>query len=89
MQEIGRDEVRRLVSDEAGQLVEVLPAKEYEEEHLPGAVNLPLLGDGAASSETPDLLEGGRRPGFDNRLRQMTADVERLAEKSPGSLAVP
>ena len=24
------------------QLVEVLPADEYQEEHLPGAVNLPL-----------------------------------------------
>ena len=24
------------------QLVEVLPAEEYEEEHLPGAINLPL-----------------------------------------------
>ena len=39
--EIDRDEVRRLV--EAGaQLVEVLPSSEYEEDHLPGAVNLPL-----------------------------------------------
>jgi rhodanese-related sulfurtransferase len=24
------------------QLVEVLPSKEYDEEHLPGAVNIPL-----------------------------------------------
>lgn len=24
------------------QLVEVLPAKEYREDHLPGAINLPL-----------------------------------------------
>jgi rhodanese-related sulfurtransferase len=24
------------------QLVEVLPAEEYEEEHLPGAINIPL-----------------------------------------------
>ena len=39
--EIDRDEVRRLV--EAGaQLVEVLPSSEYEEDHLPGAINLPL-----------------------------------------------
>jgi rhodanese-related sulfurtransferase len=39
--EIGRNEVRRLV--EAGaQLVEVLPRAEYEEEHLPGAINIPL-----------------------------------------------
>ena len=38
---IGRDEVRRLVDDGA-QLVEVLPREEYEDEHLPGAVNIPL-----------------------------------------------
>jgi len=38
---IDRDGVRRLL--EAGaQLVEVLPAKEYHEEHLPGAINIPL-----------------------------------------------
>jgi rhodanese-related sulfurtransferase len=35
------DEVRRLVT-EGAQLVEVLPKEEYEEEHLPGAINLPL-----------------------------------------------
>ncbi|MBA2567614.1 MAG: rhodanese-like domain-containing protein [Thermoleophilaceae bacterium] len=28
--------------DEGAQLVEVLPAEEYEEEHLPGAINIPL-----------------------------------------------
>jgi rhodanese-related sulfurtransferase/CBS domain-containing protein len=39
--EIGRDEVRRLL-DAGAQLVEVLPREEYEEEHLPGAINLPL-----------------------------------------------
>jgi rhodanese-related sulfurtransferase len=39
--EIDRDEVRRLL--EAGaQLVEVLPSPEYEEEHLPGAIHMPL-----------------------------------------------
>ena len=39
--EITRDDVRRLAS-EGAQLVEVLPANEYEEDHLPGAINLPL-----------------------------------------------
>lgn len=39
--EIDRDGVRKLL-EEGGQLVEVLPAAEYEEEHLPGAVNIPL-----------------------------------------------
>jgi len=39
--DIDRDEARRLIEGGA-QLVEVLPASEYEEDHLPGAVNLPL-----------------------------------------------
>jgi rhodanese-related sulfurtransferase len=39
---IGRDEVRRLAQEEDAQLVEVLPAEEYEEEHLPGAISIPL-----------------------------------------------
>ena len=39
--ELHRDEVRRLVADGA-QLVEVLPADEYEVEHIPGAINIPL-----------------------------------------------
>lgn len=39
--EVGRDEVRRLLADGA-QLIEVLPAEEFLEEHLPGAINIPL-----------------------------------------------
>ena len=39
--EIRRDEVRKLVAAGA-QLVEVLPSPEYEEDHLPGAIHLPL-----------------------------------------------
>lgn len=39
--EIGRTEVQRLV-ERGAQLVEVLPAEEYEEDHLPGAISLPL-----------------------------------------------
>jgi rhodanese-related sulfurtransferase len=38
---IDRDEVLRLTAAGA-QLVEVLPAKEFAEDHLPGAINLPL-----------------------------------------------
>jgi rhodanese-related sulfurtransferase len=38
---IDREGVRRLL-EEGAQLVEVLPAEEYAEEHLPGAINLPL-----------------------------------------------
>jgi len=39
---INRDEVQRLLDDEQAQLVEVLPPDEYEDEHLPGAINIPL-----------------------------------------------
>ena len=38
---ISRARLRRLI-DQGVQLVEVLPAKEYREDHLPGAINLPL-----------------------------------------------
>ena len=40
--EIDRHEVQRLVRDEHAQLVEVLPTREYADEHLPGAINVPL-----------------------------------------------
>ena len=40
-QAIDRDAVRRL-ANQGAQLVEVLPANEYAEDHLPGAINLPL-----------------------------------------------
>jgi rhodanese-related sulfurtransferase len=39
---IDRDEVIRLLDEEGAELVEVLPREEYEEEHLPGAINIPL-----------------------------------------------
>jgi rhodanese-related sulfurtransferase len=39
--EIFRDEVRALL-EEGAQLVDVLPREEYEDEHLPGAINIAL-----------------------------------------------
>jgi rhodanese-related sulfurtransferase len=39
--EINLDALDRLLASGA-QLVEVLPAKEYAEEHLPGAISIPL-----------------------------------------------
>jgi rhodanese-related sulfurtransferase len=39
--DIDRDEVRRLM-EQGAQVVDVLPPREYGEEHLPGAINLPL-----------------------------------------------
>ncbi|HZD17196.1 MAG TPA: rhodanese-like domain-containing protein [Actinomycetota bacterium] len=38
---VDRDEVRELL-DAGATVVEVLPREEYEEEHLPGAINIPL-----------------------------------------------
>jgi len=38
---IGREGVQRLAR-EGAQIVEVLPREEYEQEHLPGAINIPL-----------------------------------------------
>ncbi len=53
---VDREEVRRLVAAGA-QLVEVLPAAEFEEEHLPGAINIPLK---ELDRETIRQLERGR-----------------------------
>jgi rhodanese-related sulfurtransferase len=39
--DIGRDGLRELTARQA-QLVEVLPADDYDWAHLPGAVNVPL-----------------------------------------------
>jgi phage shock protein E len=38
---IDRERVRQLI-DQGAQLVEVLPAAEYVDEHLPGAISVPL-----------------------------------------------
>ena len=40
-EQIDREGVRRLM-EQGAQIVEVLPAREYEEDHLPGAINLPI-----------------------------------------------
>ena len=53
---IDRDGVQRLVASGA-QLVEVLSAAEFEEEHLPGAINIPLK---ELDRETTRQLEHGR-----------------------------
>ena len=39
---IDHNEVHRLVAEEGAQLVEVLPAREFGEEHIAGAINIPL-----------------------------------------------
>jgi rhodanese-related sulfurtransferase len=40
-QQIDRDGVRRLM-ERGAQVVDVLPAQEYADAHLPGAISLPL-----------------------------------------------
>jgi rhodanese-related sulfurtransferase len=55
-QDIDREGVRRLV-EEGAQLVEVLPANEFEEDHLPGAINLSLR---RLEAEARDALDPGR-----------------------------
>lgn len=50
---VTRDDVCRLV-DAGAQLVEVLPPEEYDQEHLPGAVNLPLKSLTAATAAALD-----------------------------------
>ena len=39
--DVDREELQRMVAAGA-QLVEVLPAEEYAEDHLPGAISIPL-----------------------------------------------
>ncbi len=40
--EIHRNDVRNMVDSGLAQLIEVLPAREYKQEHLPKAINIPL-----------------------------------------------
>ncbi len=53
---IDRDQVQKLL-EEGAQLVEVLPEGEYEQEHLPGAINIPLK---TLDAESVQRLERGR-----------------------------
>ena len=54
---ITREEVQRLMEDEAAQLVEVLPSQEYQDEHIEGAINLPLK---RLTRETVGRLDNSR-----------------------------
>jgi len=54
---IDRDEVQRLLREDGAQLVEVLPQDEYEYEHLPGAINIPLK---ILDRETTSALDRSR-----------------------------
>jgi rhodanese-related sulfurtransferase len=50
------DQLRRLMAEQA-QVVEVLPDAEYEEQHLPGALNIPLK---SLTAKTTDQLDRTR-----------------------------
>ena len=39
---IDSHELQRLLADEQAQLIEVMPETEFADEHLPGAINIPL-----------------------------------------------
>ncbi len=54
VKQIERDELRALLADGA-QLVDVLPEREYADEHLEGAVNVPATAIG------PDTVGALRR----------------------------
>ena len=54
---IDRHELQRLLADKQAQLVEVLPAAEYEDEHLPGAISIPLK---ELNAETARQLKRGQ-----------------------------
>ena len=41
MEELRRHAVQELI-EKGAQVVEILPPEEFEEDHLPGAVNMPL-----------------------------------------------
>lgn len=53
---IDRDEVGRL-RDKGAQVVEVLPAKVYDREHIPGAVNIPVK---RLDADAPAQLDANR-----------------------------
>jgi rhodanese-related sulfurtransferase len=56
MQDLQRQRVRELI-DEGAQVVEVLPREEFEEDHLPGAIHIPLR---KIEAEAADRLDKSR-----------------------------
>ena len=54
--EVELDRLKEMLDSGGVQLIEVLPEKEYAEEHLPGAINIPLK---SMNSESIADLERG------------------------------
>lgn len=44
---IDRTELLRLIDEEEAQVIDVLPDREYDQAHIPGAISLPLRRLGA------------------------------------------
>ncbi len=53
MRDLDRREVEDLI-EKGAQVVEVLPPDEFEEDHLPGAINIPLR---RIETEAPEQLD--------------------------------
>lgn len=51
---IERSELLRLIEADAVQVVDVLPVGEYQQEHVPGAANIPLK---SLNQETARVLD--------------------------------
>jgi rhodanese-related sulfurtransferase len=51
---VDREELQRLRREERAPLIEVLSADEFEDEHLPGAINIPLKTLDAESTASLD-----------------------------------
>jgi rhodanese-related sulfurtransferase len=54
IRQIDRDGLHRLLAEDGTQLVEVLPHREYAEEHLPGAIHIPLARIGSEATSRLD-----------------------------------
>jgi rhodanese-related sulfurtransferase len=54
---VDHDDVLRLLADEGAQLVEVLPAADFEREHIDGALNIPIK---ELDERAPRELDRGR-----------------------------
>jgi 3-mercaptopyruvate sulfurtransferase SseA len=55
--QVDRHETQEMLKKEGAQLVDVLSSKEYEVEHLPGALNIPLK---ALNRDSTQRLDPGR-----------------------------
>ena len=65
--------LRKMLAEGGTQLIEVLPEKEYTEEHLPGALNIPLKSMGEKSVVHLDRGRSHRRLLLGRHMRHESA----------------